>query len=133
MLHWNGRSWSKATVPNPNVNTAGVDNELAAGTCSSTRNCWAVGQQDIFSSVGRKKNEALHWNGKHWSLVSTPNPGGTTMNRQQQSARGALHVRLQLLGGRQDLQGRRGPAGDPVLERQGSGSVVLTRTAVSGR
>jgi hypothetical protein len=27
------------------------------------------------------QNEALHWNGRRWSLVKTPNPGGTTLNR----------------------------------------------------
>jgi hypothetical protein len=80
MLHWNGRSWSKAAVPNPNVNTPGVDNELAGATCSSTRNCWAVGQQRVIASGGIK-NEALHWNGKRWSLVSTPNPGGTAITQ----------------------------------------------------
>ena len=79
MLHWNGRTWTKTTVPNPNHGTPFTDNELLAGTCTSTRNCWAVGQQAINGSTGTK-NEALHWNGKHWSLVSTPNPGGTTLN-----------------------------------------------------
>jgi hypothetical protein len=76
MLHWNGRSWTKATVPNPSANTPLVDNELRAATCSSTRNCWAVGQQAILGSTAIM-NEALHWNGTHWSLVKTPNPGGT--------------------------------------------------------
>jgi hypothetical protein len=76
VLHWNGRSWTKATVPNPNANTAFVDDQLFGAVCSSTRNCWAVGQQVIEGSTAIK-NEALHWNGKHWSLVSTPNPGGT--------------------------------------------------------
>jgi hypothetical protein len=76
MLHWNGRSWTKATAPNPSASTPLVDNELRAATCSSTRNCWAVGQQAILGSTAIM-NEALHWNGKHWSLVKTPNPGGT--------------------------------------------------------
>lgn len=80
-LHWNGRSWSKATVPNPNVNTTGVDNELLGATCATTRNCWAVGQQRVIGSGGIK-NEALHWNGRRWSLISTPNPGGTAVTQQ---------------------------------------------------
>jgi hypothetical protein len=81
VLAWNGRRWSKAAVPNPNVNTVGVDNELRGATCSSTRNCWAVGQQRVVGSGGIR-NEALRWNGKRWSLVSTPNPGGTAITQQ---------------------------------------------------
>jgi hypothetical protein len=77
MLHWNGRSWTKATVPNPNRNTPGVDNELFGGTCNSTRNCWAVGQHGVNGS-GVRLNDALHWNGKRWSRISTPNPAGTS-------------------------------------------------------
>jgi hypothetical protein len=76
MLHWNGRSWAKATVPNPNSSKPLVDNQVHGAVCSSTRNCWAVGEQSIEGSTAIK-NEALHWNGKRWSLVTTPNPGGT--------------------------------------------------------
>jgi hypothetical protein len=73
ILHWNGKKWTRSTVPNP----AGDDNQLIGATCSSTRNCWALGSQ--VNSADGTVNEALHWNGKHWSLVSTPNPGGTSM------------------------------------------------------
>jgi hypothetical protein len=79
ILHWNGRSWTKATVPSPNASTTGVDDVLAGATCSSTRNCWAVGQQTIEGDTAATKNEAVHWNGKRWSLVPTPDPGGSAM------------------------------------------------------
>jgi hypothetical protein len=79
ILHWNGRRWTKATVPGPNASTAGVDDVLAGATCSSTRNCWAVGQQTIDGGLAATKNEAVHWNGKRWSLVPTPDPGGSAM------------------------------------------------------
>jgi hypothetical protein len=77
-LHWNGRRWTKATTANPNVNTPGVDDELAGATCASTRDCWAVGKQAIAGSGGAVTNEALHWNGTRWSLVPTPDPGGSS-------------------------------------------------------
>jgi hypothetical protein len=76
ILRWNGRSWTKASVPNPNAKTPFVADELLGAVCSSARNCWAVGQHGIQGSTAIM-NEALHWNGKHWALVSTPNPGGT--------------------------------------------------------
>lgn len=77
VLHWNGRSWTKATAPSPNASTAGVDDVLTGATCSSTRNCWAVGQQTIEGAMAATTSEALHWNGKRWSLVPVPDPGGT--------------------------------------------------------
>lgn len=48
---------------------------LAGATCSSSRNCRAVGS--YHNTVGIFVNEALHWNGMKWSLVFTPNLGGT--------------------------------------------------------
>ena len=75
ILHWNGRRWTKATVPNPDGTGTGDSNQLIGATCSSSRNCWAVGSYR--NVAGGIVNEALHWNGKKWALVFTPNPGGT--------------------------------------------------------
>src|SRR5262249_13811033 len=49
----------------------------------SARNCWAVGTYGTTTptSTGNSVvalNQALRWNGKKWSLVSTPNPAGTS-------------------------------------------------------
>jgi hypothetical protein len=75
MLHWNGKKWAKVTVPNQTPpSSTGLDEFLGA-TCFSTTNCWAVGNREPTS--GAVLNEAEHWNGKHWSVVSTPNPAGT--------------------------------------------------------
>jgi len=75
ILHWNGRKWTHAVTPNPDGSSPGAFNQLYGATCSSSRNCWAVGSYD--NSVGAIVNEALHWNGSKWYLVSTPNPDGT--------------------------------------------------------
>lgn len=78
MLHWNGKSWTKVTVPNPDGTGTGAGNELYAATCLSSANCWAVGNRGsttVGDGVGR--NAALHWNGRTWRRVATPNPGGT--------------------------------------------------------
>jgi hypothetical protein len=80
ILHWNGKKWTKATgVPQPG-GKSGPDafNELEAATCNSSSDCWAIGSYG--SSSDAKLNEALHWNGKKWALVKTPNPGGTAMD-----------------------------------------------------
>ena len=40
---------------------------------TSAGNAWAVGGTDWFSPV----TLAEHWNGKTWTRVSAPTPGGT--------------------------------------------------------
>jgi hypothetical protein len=69
VLRWNGRSWVRQRITQPGGTGSAAKNELAAVTCTSTRNCWAVGSDGAFS-----RNQAQHWNGKHWALVATPDP-----------------------------------------------------------
>jgi hypothetical protein len=75
ILRWNGKKFTRATgVPDPAGPTSGQINQLEGATCSSPKNCWAVGFHS--DSAGSDVNEALRWNGKKWSAVSTPNPAG---------------------------------------------------------
>jgi hypothetical protein len=81
-LHWNGKKWSLVHTPNPAGTKANDNNELFDVTCTSAASCWSVGDFGTpFSSTGHQKllNQVLHWNGKNWSRVRVPNPGGTTM------------------------------------------------------
>lgn len=73
-LHWNGRKWSQASVPSPGGNGADSISDLIAVRCTSAGNCWAVGYYDKSPAI---LNEALHWNGRKWSTVATPTPAGT--------------------------------------------------------
>jgi hypothetical protein len=78
MLHWNGKSWTKVTVPNPDGTGTGAGNQLEAATCLSSADCWAVGNfGSSIVGVGVGRNAALHWNGRTWRRVKTPNPEGT--------------------------------------------------------
>jgi hypothetical protein len=79
VLHWNGKKWFKQTVPNPGGSGSGSDDALLYITCSSLRNCWAVGSAGKLAAGPATLNEALRWNGTRWSSVKTPNPGGTGM------------------------------------------------------
>ena len=75
VLHWNGKKWTKTATPNPDGTKTGAGNQLDAATCLSSANCWAVGNfgsTTVGTGVGR--NEALHWNGRKWAKVKTPNP-----------------------------------------------------------
>jgi hypothetical protein len=77
-LHWDGAHWSLVTTPDPDGTGTGAVNQLNSVACTSDGNCWAAGDYgSISGGVGAALNEALRWNGAHWSLVTTPDPGGT--------------------------------------------------------
>ncbi len=73
-LHWNGKNWSQVSTPEPGGTSSGSQQILTGIACTSASNCWAVGYEE--PSSGPQLNDALHWNGAHWSQVSTPDPGG---------------------------------------------------------
>jgi hypothetical protein len=73
-LSWNGRAWSRVTVPSPGGTAAHDVSELFGIHCVTARDCWAVG---TYEKRHAGLNEALHWNGRHWSAVPIPLPGGT--------------------------------------------------------
>ena len=75
-LHWNGKKWKLVPTPNPGGTSAATDtNALSGITCTAAASCWATGDQLDGSQT--EVNEALHWNGKAWTSVPTPNPSGT--------------------------------------------------------
>jgi len=76
-LHWNGRKWALASVPQPAGSASGDINELDSVRCTSASNCLAVGTYGTQTPV-TLLNEALRWDGTAWSQVTTPSPGGTT-------------------------------------------------------
>jgi hypothetical protein len=69
VLHWDGTSWSQVAHPNPGV----MDTYLWDVSASSADDVWAVG--DFYTTArGNDHTLALHWNGKAWSKIRTPNP-----------------------------------------------------------
>jgi hypothetical protein len=73
-LHWNGRSWARASMPQPGGMAAEDINFLSSVRCPSTSTCLAVGTT---GNLGSPLNQVLRWNGRSWSAVSVPSPGGT--------------------------------------------------------
>lgn len=67
--HWNGTNWS--VIFSPNVADG---NYLTGVVAVSANDIWAVGYYSFLSGGG---NQTLieHWNGRKWSIVSSPNPG----------------------------------------------------------
>lgn len=68
--HWNGKTWTRAPIPNLPGSSA---SNLHAVTVISSDNAWAVGNATI---GGYLKTLAMHWDGKHWTVVPTPTPLG---------------------------------------------------------
>ena len=71
-LHWNGKSWS--VVASPNV--ASSFNKLFGVAAVSARDSWAVGSYETSDSIIHTLT--LHWNGKSWSVVASPNVGSSS-------------------------------------------------------
>ncbi len=73
VLRWNGTSWKKVASPNP-AGPAG-NHALAGVAATSADNAWAVGSYAVGTAV---HTLIMHWNGKAWKKVASPNPGSTT-------------------------------------------------------
>jgi hypothetical protein len=76
--HWNGKQWS--IVSSPNRHPESYNNRLVSVAAISANDIWAVGESDNYSLKAPDNNrsgETLieHWDGKQWSIISSPNPG----------------------------------------------------------
>ncbi len=68
--HWDGTKWSIVSSPN----LSGLQSMLYGMTAFSTNDVWATGAALNYSD-GTAKTLVEHWNGKHWSVMSSPNAG----------------------------------------------------------
>src|SRR5712692_10697536 len=76
-LHWDGTAW--AGVPTPNPTWSGADFfTLEDADAVSSGLVWSVGYAENFASL---KSTTLieRWNGSAWSIVPSPNPGGSNL------------------------------------------------------
>ncbi|HEY2713763.1 MAG TPA: hypothetical protein VGI60_14710 [Chthoniobacterales bacterium] len=83
-LHWDGTAWS--VVPSPNV-VPEVNNTLAGVTAIASNDVWAVGTQQP-TSLTDPHTLILHWDGSQWSIVPSPNFGGSTVGNHLVAASG---------------------------------------------
>jgi len=74
-LHWNGRTWAR--VVTPNLEPGQLTNALQAVTAVSPSSAWAVGDAQDLSTFDSTAIE-MHWNGRRWSMMASPAPGGTS-------------------------------------------------------
>jgi hypothetical protein len=74
ILHWNGKTWKQVPSPDPvAVSSSELTwNILQSVAATSAGNAWAVGYSE--KSLQGSKTMILHWNGKTWKQVRSPNP-----------------------------------------------------------
>jgi len=70
--HWNGQHWT--LVPS---NAPGDLGTLGGVAGTGPNNAWVVGYNQS-GPGGDYESLILHWNGKRWSVVPSPNPTGQT-------------------------------------------------------
>ena len=69
---WNGKTWTIKTAPGPK---GGSNSSLSGVSCISAKVCVAVG----YTIIGNNNNAFSElWNGKDWTIKTTPRPSGTT-------------------------------------------------------
>ena len=76
---WDGKTWAVVASPNPKDLQAG----LVDVSCTSPTNCMAVGSASSFPNpfVGVVQTTLMEqWNGKHWTILASPNAGGVDTN-----------------------------------------------------
>jgi hypothetical protein len=67
--HWNGRRWR--FVPGPPTNRYSLYGVAAL----SAKNAWAVGETGVSTPTGGGlRTLTIHWNGKAWKRMPSPNP-----------------------------------------------------------
>ena len=69
VLHWDGATWTRIESPRP-----GAGSSLNSIAAISANNIWAVG--DYRDRPGAQQHGlAIHWDGKQWSTISSPQVG----------------------------------------------------------
>jgi hypothetical protein len=70
-LHWNGVRWTLVPSPSPGDHI----NNLTGVTAVSPGSAFAVGSYSNRNGGSPDRSLMLHWDGRTWAQVSSPNPG----------------------------------------------------------
>ena len=77
--HWNGKKWALQHSPDPAPPTSefgGGSDQLDGITVLSKSDVWAAGYVGYAPEQVYSATLILHFNGKHWVTVPSPDPGG---------------------------------------------------------
>jgi len=93
-LHWNGRAWTR--VPSPNPSVAPYADDLRAVAVLSPSRAVAVGLWTQFA--GSERTFVLRWNGRSWTQLISPDPGGSQVNHELVAVAGNSCANLWAVG-----------------------------------
>jgi hypothetical protein len=72
--HWNGSRWQLVPFTIPRSELYGI-------AALSANDVWAVGDASVLTSSGYERLAlTLHWNGRNWKQVASPNPAPSAMD-----------------------------------------------------
>ena len=75
VMHYDGQSWQIVPSPNPS-GAADAANELRGIAVAGANDIWAVGMyENQQTSIHQHRTLTEHWDGRSWSIVSSPSPG----------------------------------------------------------
>jgi hypothetical protein len=81
IMHWDGQAWSRApvpTIPTPANFKSAFRFELTGVAAVSSEDAWAVGYLlGEATDFYRQQTITLHWDGRVWSLIPSPNLSGS--------------------------------------------------------
>lgn len=84
LLHWDGTSWKRVDAP---AGKSGEDPFVSAIAALGADDIWAVGG---VNSKGPDRPYALHWDGKKWAAVTTPDIADGRLRAVGRAGDGAL-------------------------------------------
>lgn len=90
VLHWNGVNWRRVATPQPRWAS---QSRLAGAAVVSPRSVWVAGTYTGTKkkSFGPSRTLTMHWNGKKWTQVPSPNStGGNTLSAVATAGRNDL-------------------------------------------
>ena len=84
--NWNGKAWTLQAAPDPAPPAASgyktSNDQLDGITVVSATDAWAVGFVSYANNGVLSATLILHWNGKAWKAVKSPDPGGPFQQNQ---------------------------------------------------
>jgi hypothetical protein len=143
--HWDGQSWSLAEVdPSPPAGVF-VPTALAAIDAVGRRDVWVLGRAGVNGLPGSttSRDSFLHWNGRRWSYVSSPQDERSWGSSTMQDVSAVRSDDVWAVGGRVNGHSEAGRAAGSRIERWDGhawalfsdgprGDVPLVRVAVIG-
>ena len=79
-MHFNGNVWSQIPSPNPLSGNSNDQNWLTSVSAVATNDIWAVGRYGNHDGGPLDQTLVEHWNGARWTVVPSPNPGGSSQD-----------------------------------------------------